>query len=218
MSYRLFLFDLDGTLIDTSPGILSALRKTEQALGIKPLPDETLQKFIGPPLEWSFEEYYGVSPEEAVRRAKTYREIYGTDGVYESKLYPFIKETLRFIREHGGKSAVCSLKIDRMVDLTLGCYDLAQLFDAIVGRSAENPTKADTVRTAMETLCWEDPTKAVLLGDSRYDGEGAEAAGVAFLPITYGFGFAEPHSLDGLPRVGKAASPEDVFRFVKAQF
>ena len=59
MAYRLFLFDLDGTLVDTSPGILEALRRMEQELGIAPLPQKTLEKFIGRTLDWSIETYYG---------------------------------------------------------------------------------------------------------------------------------------------------------------
>lgn len=72
MSYRLFLFDLDGTLVDTSPGILEALRRMEREVGAEPLPQKTLEKFIGPPLEWSMETYYGLEP----RTAKVWAEIY----------------------------------------------------------------------------------------------------------------------------------------------
>ncbi len=218
MSYRLFLFDLDGTLIDTSPGIINALRKNEEELGIPPLPEETLKKFIGPPLEWSFEEYYRVSPETAHIYTLNYRKIYGAEGVRLSRLYPCIPETLRFIREQGGRCAVCSLKAAEMVGEALSPYQLEPLFDAVVGRSEQNPTKADTIRAAMRALHWEDFSSTVLLGDSRYDGEGAKEAGIDFLPLTYGFGFSEPGSLEGLPRVGVAREPSDVFRFVKEQF
>ena len=54
MSYRLFIFDLDGTLVDTSPGIMGTVRHVEKTLGIPPIPDEELRRFIGPPLEDSF--------------------------------------------------------------------------------------------------------------------------------------------------------------------
>lgn len=218
MSYRLFLFDLDGTLIDTSPGILDALRRTERALGISPLPPETLQKFIGPPLEWSFETYYEVDADTARRWSNVYRALYSEDGIRMSRVYPYIPETLELIRRRGGKSAVTSLKMDHMVDLTLGVYDMARQFDAIVGRSEAHPTKADTIRRAMELLHWDDPSSAVLFGDSRYDGEGAEEAGVSFVPLTYGFGFSDPGSLEGLPSVAVANQPEDVLTFVKEQF
>lgn len=218
MSYRLFLFDLDGTLIDTSPGILDALRRTEEVLGVSPLPMETLRKFIGPPLEWSFETYYQLSPEEARERSGVYREIYGTEGVRHSTVYPYIPETLAYIREHGGKSAVTSLKQDRMVDITLGNYRMQPMFDAIVGHSDAHPTKADTIRRAMELLHWEDCASTMLFGDSRYDGEGAMEVGIGFVPLTYGFGFSDPHSLEGIQQISIAHEPIDVLHFVQKQF
>lgn len=217
MAYRLFLFDLDGTLIDTSPGILDALRRTEETLGITPLPQETLEKFIGPPLEWSFETYYQVDAPTAVAWANVYRKEYGTTGVRMSRLYPYIPETLRYIREHGGKSAVTSLKQEDMVDLTLDVYQLQPMFDAIVGRSDTYPTKAHTIRRAMELLHWDDPSSTVLFGDSRYDGEGALEAGVAFVPLTYGFGFSEPGSMEGLSPIAVAREPVDILHFVEEQ-
>ena len=219
MAYRLFLFDLDGTLIDTSPGILGALRRTEQEVGVTPLPQKTLQKFVGPPLEWSFTEYYGVNQETAREWAAIYRRIYKEEGgIQDSRLYPYIRETLDCIAANGGKCAVTSLKMDYMVEITLGVYDLAPHFDALVGRSDACPTKADTIRRAMQLLGWEDRSSVVLLGDSRYDGEGAKAAGVSFVPITYGFGFSEPGSMDGLEPVFAAKEPRDVYDFVCAQF
>ena len=75
MSYRLFLFDLDGTLVDTSPGILEALRRMEREVGAEPMPQKTLEKFIGPPLEWSMETYYGLEPRTAKAWAEIYRRI-----------------------------------------------------------------------------------------------------------------------------------------------
>lgn len=51
MRYKLFIFDLDGTLVDTSPGIMETVRQVEKSLNIPPIPEEQLRGFIGPPLE-----------------------------------------------------------------------------------------------------------------------------------------------------------------------
>ena len=77
MSYRLFIFDLDGTLVDTSPGIMGTVRHVEKTLGIPPIPDEELRRFIGPPLEDSFMRYHGAAPERAKEMVACYRERYG---------------------------------------------------------------------------------------------------------------------------------------------
>ena len=219
MSYRRFLFDLDGTLVDTSPGILEALRRMEQEVGAESLPQKTLEKFIGPPLEWSMETYYGLEPRTAKAWAEIYRRIYTEENcIAKSRLYPYIRESLALIRKKGGKCAVTSLKMDRMVAATLEVYDLAPEFDMLVGRSEVCPTKADTIREAMRLLDWPGTADVVLFGDSRYDGEGAMEAGVAFVPLTYGFGFAEEGSMAGLDCAAVARKPEDVYRFIRAQF
>ena len=57
MRYKLFIFDLDGTLVDTSPGIMETVRQVEKSLNIPPIPEEQLRGFIGPPLEDSFQRY-----------------------------------------------------------------------------------------------------------------------------------------------------------------
>lgn len=70
----------------------------------------------------------------------------------------------------------------------------------------------------MRLLDWPGTADVVLFGDSRYDGEGAREAGVAFVPLTYGFGFAEEGSMEGLDCAAVAREPEDVYRFIRAQF
>ena len=67
----------------------------------------------------------------------------------------------------------------------------------------------------MAELNWTDRSAVLMMGDSRYDGVGAMEAGVDFVPLTYGFGFTEPGSLDGLPTVFTAKQPKDLVRFVK---
>ena len=165
------------------------------------------------------ETYYGLEPRTAKVWADIYRRIYTEENcIAKSRLYPYIRESLALIREKGGKCAVTSLKMDRMVAATLEVYDLAPEFDALVGRSEVCPTKADTIREAMRLLDWPGTADVVLFGDSRYDGEGAMEAGVAFVPLTYGFGFAEEGSMAGLDCAAVAREPEDVYRFIRAQF
>ena len=216
MSYRLFIFDLDGTLVDTSPGIMATVRHVEKVMGMEPIPDSDLRKFIGPPLEDSFLRYHHATPEQAKEMVACYREQYGTIGVGEAAVYPGVLELLALIqRTPGACAAVATLKHHTMAEKSLGRFDLARWFDAIAAGTDERPSKADLIRQVMGELHWTDPATAVMIGDSRYDGEGALEAGVAFVPLTYGFGFSEPGSLEGLPTVFTAEKPEDLVRFVK---
>lgn len=216
MRYRLFIFDLDGTLVDTSPGIMRTVRHVEEVLGVPPIPDSDLRRFIGPPLEDSFLRYHHVTPEGAKEMVACYRERYGTVGVGEAAVYPGIPEILDLIEgTPGAYAAVATLKHHTMAEKSLAQFDLAKRFDAIAAGTDEHPSKADLIRQVMADLHWADPAAVVMIGDSRYDGEGALEAGVDFVPLTYGFGFSEPGSLDGLPTVFTAEQPEDLVRFVK---
>jgi len=218
-TYTHLLFDLDGTLTDPMEGITRSVQYSLRHFGIEVTDLCSLTPFIGPPLEWSMETYYGLEPRTAKVWAEIYRRIYTEENcIAKSRLYPYIRESLALIREKGGKCAVTSLKMDRMVAATLEVYDLAPEFDALVGRSEVCPTKADTIREAMRLLDWPGTADVVLFGDSRYDGEGAMEAGVAFVPLTYGFGFAEEGSMEGLDCAAVAREPEDVYRFIRTQF
>ncbi|MCI9667620.1 MAG: HAD hydrolase-like protein [Angelakisella sp.] len=216
MSYRLFIFDLDGTLVDTSPGIMGTVRHVEKTLGIPPIPDEELRRFIGPPLEDSFMRYHGAAPERAKEMVACYRERYGAIGVGEAAVYSGIPEILDAIdAAPGACAAVATLKHHTMAEKSLARFDLTRRFAAIAAGTDARPSKARLIRQVMEELKWEDRSTAVMIGDSRYDGEGALEAGVDFVPLTYGFGFSEPGSLAGLPTVFTAHTPEELVKFVQ---
>ncbi len=215
MRYRLFIFDLDGTLVDTSPGIMRTVRHVEETMGIPPISDSDLRKFIGPPLEDSFIRYHHATEEQAREMVACYRERYGTIGVGEAAVYPGIPEILDTIENTpGAYAAVATLKHQSMAEKSLERFDLTRRFAAIAAGTDEHPSKADLIRQVMDTLDWTDPGSAVMIGDSRYDGVGALEAGVDFVPLTYGFGFSEPGSLQGLPTVYTAKKPEDLVQFV----
>lgn len=215
MRYRLYIFDLDGTLVDTSPGIMETVRWVEQELGIEPLPQQQLRGFIGPPLEDSFRRYYNAPPDQAGRMVELFRSRYRVDGVGNGIVYPGIPEILEAIAAAGAFSAVATLKHESVARLALGKFGLLPRFAAVAAGSDAHPSKADLIRQVMAELNWTDRSAVLMMGDSRYDGVGAMEAGVDFVPLTYGFGFAEPGSLEGLPAVYTARQPEDLVRFVK---
>lgn len=215
MRYRLYIFDLDGTLVDTSPGIIDSVRYVEAAMGFAPLSQERLGTFIGPPLEESFARCYDPDPARVQAMVDLYRERYRARGVGNGAIYPGIPEILEEIRAAGAFSAVATLKHHSMTALTLEGFGLASRFDAIAARDDAYPTKASLIRRAMELLDWTDPSTVLMIGDSRYDGVGAGEAGVDFAALTYGFGFSEPGSLLGLPTVFTARRPEELVEFLR---
>lgn len=190
--YQVVLFDLDGTLIDTSRGIFNSVRYAEQKMGFEPIADEDLGRFVGPPPVQSYMTNHGVS-EEAAREATKYHREYGLKyGIYEAEVYPGIVELLQELKSEGIKLGVCTLKRQDVAEKVLEHFGLLPYFDVVVGiDQQESLTKAGTIDIALKSMQREDKEHVVLVGDSVYDAEGATEAGIEFFGVLYGFGMHE---------------------------
>jgi phosphoglycolate phosphatase len=105
------LFDLDGTLTDSRPGILGCMRYALDALGIKPPSDDALSQFIGPPTHDAFRALLGPSNASLQTRAiELYRERFSTIGMFENRVYPGIREGLTALRAVGVRLWVATSK------------------------------------------------------------------------------------------------------------
>lgn len=186
--YELIIFDLDGTLLDTSKGIFNSVRYAEREMGFKPIPDERLKEFVGPPPKAMYMQVYNVDEDIALKAAQKHREYGKTKAIYEAKVYPGIEELLCKLKEKEYKLAVATLKSQEIAEIVLDYYGLRKYFDAVIGMDAkETLTKSQTIQVAIENT--ESSQNALMVGDSIYDYEGALEAQVDFLGVLYGFGF-----------------------------
>lgn len=192
------LFDLDGTLIDSSEGITKSVQYALKHFGIEE-PDLTkLQKFIGPPLAGSFENFYQFSKEDAQRAVKVYRERYVPIGCYEVKLYPHVKEAIVALKEKGYKICLASSKPEKLCRKIMEHLEIAELFDEICGASEDGKigTKEEVLLELFRRI---DVPKSemVLVGDTIYDVEGANLVGIESIGVTFGFGDLEEMKASG---------------------
>ncbi|HBN80696.1 MAG TPA: haloacid dehalogenase, partial [Ruminococcaceae bacterium] len=86
--YKMVLFDLDGTLTKSGPGIIGSVIQTLNRMKLPVPPEATLRRFIGPPLSQSFARYCGLSAEESEHAVAVYREFYHSEGIFNNSLYP----------------------------------------------------------------------------------------------------------------------------------
>lgn len=186
---ELIIFDLDGTLLDTSQGIYNSVRYAEQEMGFEPISDDRLREFVGPPPKKMYMTVYGVSEEIAMKAAQKHREYGRSKAIYEAVPYPDMKSTLVELKQKGYKLAVATLKSEEIAISVLTITGLLECFDTVVGMDAkESLTKADTIRIAMDRTDVLDVQKTTLVGDSEYDWIGAKECGVDFIAAMYGFG------------------------------
>jgi phosphoglycolate phosphatase len=183
------LFDLDGTLTASGPGIISSVRYALAAMGQPELDDEALGRFIGPPLLDSFRDFCGFDPAEVVVAIAAYREYYATDGQYENAVYDGIPELLAGLRDAGRTLAVATSKAEVFAESILEHFGLTGHFATIVGSELDGrrTAKADIITEALARL--DRPTTGtVMIGDRSHDVRGAVTVGVGSIGVLWGYG------------------------------
>ena len=189
---RAVLFDWDGTVADTRPGIFNSVRYAIGQYGIADRPDDELRYFIGPPLYDGFEHVFGVSPELANELTDTYRVYYRDKGIFECNVYDGVGDLLRELHDAGVKTAVVSSKPKEFLDRLVEHFGLAEHLDAVVGPAMDNHNSNKTVlvNQALKELMLL-PSTVAMIGDRHFDMEGAKAAGVNAVGVLYGYGTEE---------------------------
>ncbi len=182
------IFDLDGTLTRSEEGIWNCVRYAAEKLGF-PVPDAaTLRKFIGPPLGWSFMEYMGMSEEMANKAVSTYRERYEAVGLFENRVYPGIRRLLRMLHRDGWYIGIATGKPQRSSERIIEHFGLNRYITKIVGpKDGRGADKELLIRQALP----EDAGEAWMVGDRRFDMEGAKKVGIGAIGAGYGYGSRE---------------------------
>lgn len=190
---KLIIFDLDGTLLDTSEGILHCYHKTAKLLNLKKNPIDNDSIVIGGPLSDGFRTLYDIPDEETLAKA--------------------IDTALSKLKSDGYKLGVATLKLEEYAKTMLNDAGLAKYFDIIHGwDGTEKCTKSYTVtKVLFEQKCL--AKDAVLVGDSVYDKKGAEIAGVDFLGVIYGFGIKQGDKTNS--RFDTVDSPVELTEYFK---
>ena len=213
-AYDAAIFDLDGTLLDTSEGIRKSIAYAIEELGLSPLSDEVIRTFIGPPIQRSFARVYGMDKKEADAAAAVFRDRYKGDDLLLAKPYDGMIETLRTLRDNGVATAVATYKRQDYAQRLLSHYGFDKVSDAIFGSDFEGVlTKKDIIENAINAVS-SDRSRVVMIGDSDNDAEGAAQADVSFIGVTYGFGFAAKEDIEKYPHVFVADTPKDIAGFI----
>ena len=188
------IFDLDGTLTESGPGIKRSVQYALSAFGLQITTEEELNRYIGPPLKTSFQKYAGFSPEDASKAVGIFRERYTAIGIYENALYPEIENLLAALKCHGFRLAVASSKPDSMVRFVLQYFGIDRYFDVVVGSPENDETSGKAVRIAdaLYRLGLKYTRDSVVyIGDRAGDIEGARLCGIEAVGAGWGYGTRE---------------------------
>lgn len=184
------IFDLDGTITDSSSGILSCVKKALKALNY-PIPEyKELTKFIGPSLRYGFTTFAHMDSETAEKAVTIYRSGYDCEGggVYDFKVYDGFEDMLKKLKSAGAILTVASAKPHQMVEKVLNHSGIINYLSQFIGADMSVVTndKTDLIRAVMQEGV------NVMVGDTVYDVESGRQAGCdKTVAVTYGFGFKD---------------------------
>ncbi len=206
MAHKIILFDLDGTLIDPRVGKTKSSQYALKKFGI----DEDLNnllRFIGPPLNKSFQEYYGFSEEKSMEAVAYYREYYIPKGMYENTIYEGIPELLKKLKKAHKKLFVVTSQPTEFAEKILKHHNLETFFQQTVGCKMDlsNADKTSLVNETLLLLPKAQKEDFVMIGDREHDIIGAKVNGIDSIGVTYGFG-----SLDEITAINPTSIAESV--------
>ena len=187
--FSYILFDLDGTVSDPKEGITGSVQYALKSFGIEEPDKDKLEPFIGPPLKDSFMRFYGFTPEQADAAIAKYRERFSVTGKYENKLYPGMAQLLADLQRAGAHLAIASSKPEVFVEDILVYFGIRQYFEVVVGSELDGRRvqKEEVVQEAMRRFGVTDLSRVAMVGDRRFDVEGAKAIGAHSVAVTYGY-------------------------------
>ncbi len=222
----LVLLDLDGTLMDSAPGIVASVEHAYRALGLTVPDAATLRSFVGPPITDSFPRH-GVPPELLSEAVRQYRAAFTTGGMYDNAVFDRIPAALRALRAAGCTLAVATSKPEIYAEPICDRFGLTPLVDGVFGAPIDEATstKADVIAKALATLGRVSPVDVaadgpvlgpvLMVGDREHDVHGAAAHGIDCLGVTWGY--AAPGELEAAGAVALVADVADLTDAVLAR-
>jgi phosphoglycolate phosphatase len=214
--YRYVLFDLDGTLTDSKQGIVNSLRYAFEKLG-EPVPDEeTLTRFIGPPMKEYFMKSRGFSEEKARRAVDLFRERYVPIGKFENVAAPGLPELCAKLKKKGYVLALSSSKPEELCVAICDRFGFSPSMTVITGSPPEGDWgKSDVIRETFRRLGLTDADRprVLMVGDRKFDVTGAKECGIDCVGVEF-FGYAAPGELRGAGAVAVVKTAEELERFI----
>lgn len=188
LRYRALLFDLDGTLTDSAPGIFRCVSAALLQLGMPAPPQTDMRAMIGPPLHETFERYLG-SPDLVEQAIAHYRACYAASGMYESAVYPGIPDLLADLHAAGARMLLATSKPQVYAAQIIEHFGLLPCFLYVGGASldASRRSKTAVIGSVLGYLSPDERRSCVMIGDRQQDIAGAQAHGLPAIGVRYGY-------------------------------
>lgn len=186
------LFDLDGTLADSFPGIRASLLHTLQVMDWEIPAEERLARVPGPPMEWTLQDL-GMSPAQAREGLGIYLEHYGAVGWDMSTAFPGMRTLLDDLAGRGFRLCTATSKGEFFAEQILRKLGMFDYFEFLGAATENGPrrSKAAVISHVLESVGLADPARILMIGDRSHDIEGAARFGIDCAAVTWGYGTPE---------------------------
>ena len=186
------IFDLDGTLTESGTGIKNSVRYTLEHYGLPMEDDDSLNRYVGPPLMVSFRDYMKFPDEEIPEAIEVYRKYFVQYGMFQNQVYEGIRELLDGLQSADKRMFIATGKPTVYSRQILEHFGLASYFECVCGIGLdEAATEKDELITQVLEFAHLAPEECVMIGDRKFDMMGANKVGVIPIGVTYGYGSRE---------------------------
>ncbi len=220
MKYEHLLFDLDGTLTESAPGIINSIQYALKSFGISETDPERLKLYIGPPLMTSLTQIAGLPEDDARKAMKIYHDYYSEKGLFENSVYDGIPETLQKLKAAGKKLYIATSKPELFMRRIIEKFGIADFFDFAGGSDIEE-TRAEkwqVIQYVVKSCSLEGAVadgRVLMIGDRKHDIEGARKNNIPTMGVLFGYGTREELTEYGASLI--AQTPEDIARIILSE-
>lgn len=189
MKFKNILFDLDGTITDSSPGIINSYLHSLNKIGLAEDDIDKLKSYIGSPLRAYYTERHNLSTADSDIAVKHFREHYAQTGIFENAVYPGMAELIDKLQENGFRLYIATSKPLEFAITVLNHFKIKEYFNSIHGSdmSADNKPKDRLIADAI-LMNGLSKDESIMIGDRYHDINGAKTNGIASIAVTYGYG------------------------------
>lgn len=205
----LFLFDLDGTLIDSEIGIFAGVRHSLAAVGAEAPDDAALRSWVGPPLRVSYAAILGDDSERIEAAVAAYGDRFRDAGWSEHTVYEGIPELIASLSAAGHRLAVVTSKPMPHAGPIISHLPFGHFFERVYAPDLTTAHSEKATMIAAALADFDQPAEdTIMIGDRLYDMEGAVTNGVRAIGVLWGFGDREELEAAGAWKI--ATTPDDI--------
>lgn len=210
------IFDIDGTLLDTTKGIRSSVNYVTKKFNLKQLTDSEFKDFLSySPITASFSNVCKTDEKMSQICGGEFISIYKQKFLHLAHVYDGIVDLLNYLKENHYKLGVATYKNEENAKIMLSKLKLDKYFDKICGSTDDKTrTKKEILDACIDSLNI-DNSECIFIGDSKTDALASSESKVPFIGVTYGFGFKTIDDIKPYNPVLIAETPTKMLEWLK---